>query len=137
MKIITAFICILLLFANMATAGQMKDDFLLKEKCGKLAKSIFESEYGAGTTIVDNQTKTSGYESHYNKKMNTCMMLTTTTITGGEIETRASLYDVIENKEYGYLIVRVPNEVIMCWVLNKSCKSFEGWEKLIKPYMSE
>lgn len=138
MNLMAAFISILLLIANIATAGQMKDDFSLKEKCGKLAKSRFESEYGTGISAVDNQTKTtSSYESHYNKKMNTCIMLTTTDIIGEETETKSYIYDIIENKEYGSLVVRMPNKVLMCWVLNKSCKSVEGWEKLIKPFMSE
>jgi hypothetical protein len=142
MKQRATIVAMILLISSVVAAGQVENNFSLKENCGKLAKLKYESEYGNGESVVDNQVeRTSDYQSHYNKKMNTCMMLTSTNIKIGEdMGNKILLQDIIENKEYGTIVIKPFDKVMMCFVNGKtykSCKSLEEWEKLIKPYMNE
>lgn len=54
---------------NESNAGTLKDEYELKERCGKQAQTWFRNEY------VDSS---SDYVNHFNSKMNTCLVLVTT-----------------------------------------------------------
>ena len=116
----------------------IKEDYELREKCKKRSNEFFSKEYGNGTVKTKDGTTTTYYTNHYNKKQNKCLLLLKSThIFNDKKSYRYSenLLDIDENQEYGYFIKNGKN--IVCFVLDKECKSKEGWDLLVKPYMEE
>jgi hypothetical protein len=111
----------------------------LQEQCGKRSNEFFNKEYGNGTIKTKDGTTTSYYTNHYNKKQNKCLLLLKSAYILNDKKKgnkySENLLDIDENQEYGYFINNGKN--IVCFVLDKECKSTEGWDLLVKPYMEE
>lgn len=106
---------------------KIKEEYDLQERCGKSCRELFSKNYDRGTG--------SYYNSHYNKKMNKCFM--SFLQMGGPIsDTRKILLEIHENKDYGVFSIK-SGEIIVCFVLDRKCKSEKEWDNLIKPYMEE
>ncbi len=94
------------------------------------------------------ETKCS-YINHYNRKMNKCYIVITTSIfyhrrEGKRVDTLIYhiLYDVLENNDFGYSSLYInskepTSQVSDCYVVDNKCKTEEEWFKLVKPYMEE
>ncbi len=90
------------------------------------------------------------YINHYNRKMNKCYLIITTSIFYHRREDKRIdsliyhiLYDVLENNDFGYSSLYInskaptPQSVSDCYVADNKCKTEEEWFKLVKPYMEE
>jgi len=115
---------ILLIFIVSMVGCNKKEGYDLQEKCGKRCEE-FSKNYKEKYSL----NKLS-YTSHYNKKLNKCFIL----LESFKIYNHHSLWEVNENKEYGF------NEfgnIPTCWVIEKKCKSTEEWDTLVRPLMTE
>ena len=117
-----------------------KDDYELQEKCEKRCEEYFKEDYGNGF----DEDGISNYTYHYNKKLNKCFILITSTEFIRNMENKIqnirikTLFDLNENKEYGSLIQFGKNiKTDDCVVLDKSCKSEQEWDLFVAPYMEE
>jgi 5'-3' exonuclease len=144
MKIYTITILLLLLsFVPFGYSEPNKIIYELQEKCGKICNEMFQKEYGkSGVKSDKTGTMMSNYSNHYNTKLNRCfILLTTTSIPKGKENNplvMKNLFDINENKEFGYLYKSHNNAVPLgCNVGNKPCKSEAEFEAMIKPYMEE
>jgi hypothetical protein len=111
----------------------------LQEQCGKRSSEFFNKEYDNGTVKTKDGTTTTQFTHHYNKKQNKCFLLLKSTHIFNDKKKGhrylENLLDINENKEYGYFIENVKS--IVCFVLDKECKSEQEWESLVKPYMED
>jgi len=106
----------------------------LQEKCEKRTKKIFSKQYNDGTIENKKGTFLYKYKHHYNKKLNKCFMVV---IEDGVLERYKKLLDVDENNSFGSVRVNNEQENLGCYLSEKKCKSEEGWDSLVKPYMEE
>lgn len=126
-------------------AGPNKEEYELQEHCGKRAQEIFKQENGNGITNTKDGQALTGYTNHYNKKLNKCFVLQTTTDLSYKNKqekksssTLITLYDVNENKDYGSFFMRDDDaQPFVCSVLEQACHSKAEWDALIKPYMED
>lgn len=84
----------------------------------------------------------SSYVNHYNKKLNKCFILITTTHYPKDKKTDVLLmkviYDINENLPYGnFDKYNKTTNPWCCNVLEKVCKYEREWDLLVKPYMEE
>ena len=112
---------------------QLKVDYELQERCGNQTREFFKKEYGDGVTTVGKGQMLSGYQNHYNKKLNKCFIIITSTSPSMKLK---NLFDFNENKELGTFVDN-KNLSMDCRVFEKSCKSEQEWDSLVKPYMEE
>jgi sensor histidine kinase regulating citrate/malate metabolism len=118
---------------------------VLQEQCVNRSKEYFKNEYGNGMINGENGERLiSKYTNHYNKKLNQCYILITSTQlirnTENKIENIGlkTLFELNENKKYGSLIkYENNNEIINCRILEKYCNLEKEWNLVIKPYMEE
>ena len=136
------FICVLILLwtTNNVYGASAKEDYELQEKCGKRCEEMFKKEYGRQGFAKDGTLNS--YQNHYNKKLNKCFILVSTTVPPQDKQTdflyMKFLSDINENKEYGsFLKSHKDPRPLTCYVLEKTCVSEMGWNLLIKPYMEE
>jgi len=106
----------------------------LQEKCEKMSGKIFRKEYKDGVIESSKGIFLYKYNSHYNKKLNKCFMVVTE---DGDLERYKKLLDVEENESYGSVRVNNDQENLGCYVRDKKCKSEDGWDSIVKPYMEE
>lgn len=106
----------------------------LQEKCESRCKRIFRKEYNNGVVEKDKSVFLYLYKSHYNKKLDKCFMAITE---DGVLERYKKLLDVNENNSYGSVRLNNDGQNLGCYVLDHKCKSEEGWDLLVKPYMEE
>ncbi len=129
----------------METKASAKEIYELQEKCGKHAEERFErwKKEGHSLDLSNTVTTVSDMANHYNIKLNKCFILVTSrfynTIKGKSVSASyIVLFDVNENKEYGFVIhlydAEAPNR---CEVLSKKCNSEYEWALLISPFMEE
>lgn len=124
----------------------MKEEYELQEKCGKRCEERFRKEYGKEgyTTDKDGDGMTSGYQNHYNKKLNKCFILITTRTYPKDkdnklgVYTGKDIYDINENQVIGsFSMFSKSVSSLECRVSERTCKSGEEWDLLVKPYMEE
>lgn len=134
---------ILMIFgiASAVYAASVREEYELQEKCGKRCEEIFKKENQFVKTTSDGQML-SGYQNHYNKKLNKCFILIETTNYPNDKKTDILymkwIFDVNENKEYGSVNkFRKNPSVSGCYVLERTCTSVREWDLLVKPYMEE
>jgi hypothetical protein len=117
----------------------------LQAQCGKWSQEYFNKEYSNGIINGgDGERLISNYTNHYNKKLNKCFILITSTEFIRNMENKIesirvkTLFDLNENKEYGSLIqFENNNKPINCRILEKYCNSEKEWNLLVKPYMED
>ena len=116
-----------------------KVDYQLQESCGKSCRELFMERYGNGLLQIDNQNIIVSYKNHYNKKLNKCFILlkSETVVKREIIQTLINLGDLNENKEYGRFQFTKENQLVVCVLLEKECKTEREWDLLVKPYMEE
>jgi len=121
---------------SFVVTKQSKEDYESQEICSKQSKKFFQNKYGNRTTSNGNRQGFSIYKCHYNKNMNKCFILITTTETMGNITWKyKSIFDIKENQEIGNCNFS-KGSWVMCKVSGKVCNS-EEWDSLVKPYMTE
>ena len=99
-----------------------------------MSKKIFHKEYKDGTIENSKGLFLYKYKNHYNKKLNKCFMVITE---DGVLERYKKLLDVDENNSYGSVRINNERENMGCYLLEKKCKSEEGWDSIVKHYMEE
>jgi len=125
---------------------KLKDDYVLQERCGKRSEEWVKSKYGDSN--YSSQTPigimTFEYENHYNKKLNKCFVLIykNTTFNDNSGNSREQeLYDVNENKQYGfvsYIFSKSKGDTkTICSFFGENCDKKGGWYSLIIPYMEK
>jgi hypothetical protein len=135
-------LALLTLPANNYAASE-KEDYELQEWCGTHAAEVSKRENGNGISQGRDGTITSNYAHHYNRKLNKCFILFTSTFTPRDSKklsasTDKSLRDINENKTYGsFLKFENDTKPFQCEFLDKYCSSEDEWDGLAKPYMEE
>jgi hypothetical protein len=143
------FIILGVLLINNAYADSLKGEYEFQERCKKSADEWFQREWGGKHTNKDEKWNTIvNYENHYNRKLNKCFVLLTTTsipITKKDhLIIQNVLFDINENKEYGrYDTAQNPiDKTILLsigYVLDirssskVECPKKAYWDELIKP----
>ncbi|MBI3793284.1 MAG: hypothetical protein HY280_00975 [Nitrospinae bacterium] len=120
---------------KLVGAINVKDDYDLAERCGKQASSAFKSLFGE-------KQESATFTNHYNKKLNKCFVMVVNKITVGrktkkELSRAVSIFDINENKEYGYYLKNAKDEAPKCSFLEKPCESEKDWDALTAPFMGE
>ncbi len=140
----TTLIAFASLFVAVCHAAPNKQEYELQERCGKVARETFEREWGKGGLVKqDGQTMMTGYENHYNTRLNKCFYLQSTTMypKKGDRNRNSTLlmllFDINENKEYGTFMGGGSVAPAACSVLGKQCDSEGAWKLLVKPYMED
>jgi hypothetical protein len=72
------------------------------------------------------------HQNHYNTRLDKCFILVNYTKKQLKV-----LREINENKIYGSIRSKKDGTIIICNVLEKSCKSEEEWDSLVKPYLEE
>jgi len=148
----TLFILIVLNFSNSELRAQSLQDQAI---CAAQARKTFQEE-NVEWDRQDKQTnlgmRTIGvdYESHYNAKINRCLMLVIRTYSfGKETSTSKSLYDAIERRQYGqYLwtsregkkyweVPPLSCELTPSHSETQYCKSEDEFSAFVAKYMEE
>jgi hypothetical protein len=129
--------------------NRVATEYDLQAKCSKDAKAWFDDNWGM-TSREKKETKLLDFTNHYNKSMNKCfieverhyLIDNKTESWTGEI----TLWDVYENSEYGrfganhYIrfenTVLTSDEVVLCELLDKTCKTVDEFNSLAQPYMA-
>jgi hypothetical protein len=156
LRLLTLFLCVIFLVAcqkkdeapkpasaNNSYAASAKEEYELQERCGKRAEEFFKQGYGNGINNTKDGQSIDGYTNHYNKKMNKCFFLLTTSYFPYKDKKTSNsifitLFDINEQKEYGSFFKRLnDNFGFVCKVSDKVCHSQDEWEALVKPYMEE
>ena len=111
-----------------------KEQYQLQEQCGKRGEEWFNKKYGN-----ENEPSLS-YRCHYNKKLNKCfirIIMDSKNKLDNKPYYREALFDINENREYGFFFM--DDQGINCFlmVLNKECKDRLEFDSLVKPYMEE
>ena len=142
---------VILSFLASALSGQLsaepnKLQYELQERCGKAAAAKFASDHPEGPEIRTKDDFTVyKYENHYNATLNKCFLKYTMRIVKyksssdpGYTTTDMALFDVNENKQYGYFLrfsfQQFPDYCIM---RDKTCTSEEEWQDFVKPFMED
>jgi hypothetical protein len=125
------------------TTQQTIAEYDLREKCSRDAKSWFKENWSR-----DKDTILLDYTDHYSKEQNKCFILVEYHYKFGDGESwvnNMTLWDVQENSKYGFFSenhaiftkpeYRSNNQVILCEVLGKECKTGEEFNRLISPYL--
>ena len=145
-KLLTLLISICIVFSlfGNSNADSAKEDYELKERCGKHAWEYFKKEYGNGMLSFDENVIISArYINHYNKKLNKCIVLVTTKSmpkTSKEVRTfiDKTLLDITELKQYGqFTKLSTGIQPNQCEVSGRHCSSEIEWDSLVKPYLEE
>ena len=132
-------------FASLdsAHAATTKEDYELLERCGKRAEELFKREWGSGISKTGETTTMGSYTNHYNKKLNKCFYLETSTALTPKGKNKGTseqmgLYDINENKEYGQFFKNDSDKLpFVCNVQGAECRSKQEWDSLIRPFMNE
>jgi len=142
MKVAIFFLLLLLTLFGDGYSASNKEEDGLQEQCRKSAEKFFGRAIGSGFRRDDKKTETMGYTNHYNRKLNKCFILVTTTIVpkfkDETVIIFKELLDINEMKTYGEIFAgRNDNKPFGCKVLEKFCQSEGEWDSLVKPYMEE
>ncbi len=132
---------------TISSAGSAKEEYELQERCGERCEEVFEKRCpsvlpeGYGRSYVDahGDLWIFSYECHYNRKLNKCFSLITSTTT---YYLNKNLVDVNSNKTVGACDFNIDSyaqhlSVKFCYVLSNRCQSESEWDALVKPYMEE
>jgi hypothetical protein len=119
--------------SSVSEKKNVKEEYELQDKCGQRTSEFFKKEYGNGISTDKYGQMMSGYQNHYNKKLNKCFIIITSTSRNMRLK---NLFDFNENKELGTFVDN-KNLPMDCRVFEKSCKSEQEWDLLVKPYMEE
>ena len=143
--LIVAVSVLLTLYLNTTKAASLKDEYQLKVLCGKQAEKWFEKEYGKNGVISKKDFTGgghAGFENHYNRKLNVCLIKQSLMLNDGAINKEhvwhmVSVFDLNESKEYGSFTQNGNLKTMDCVVNGKRCQNKDEFENLINPYMEE
>jgi hypothetical protein len=128
------------------TASDPRVVYELREKCGKDAQAWYHHYWEEDHTAVkDVRTIGSGFNSHYNERLNKCFVVVSSTTSTHDSTTKAtrflesvSLTDVLENKDLGdFMKSSDMSQPWACGVGDSKCDSQQGFEALIASFMKE
>ena len=111
-----------------------KEQYQLQEQCGKRSDEWFNKKYG------NENEPLSSYQCHYNKKLNKCfirIIMDNKNKLHNKPYYREALFDINENREYGFFFMNDKETNCAFMVSNKECKSRLEFDSLVKPYMEE
>jgi hypothetical protein len=122
--------------AQQATAAEL---YMLRERCGKLASSVYDKDYSPHTqTTATGGQEVFNYEAHYSQRLNKCFYLEV--ISFFEKDGRSNsmrLFDINENKEYGHYWQSDRFKFVDCMVGETRCSSEDEFRQLAKPYLED
>jgi len=142
MKIIIATLMLLFAVTGSVYAQSAKEAYELEERCNKRAIERFKSQYGDGLTHYNSELNAlTSYTTHYNRKLNKCLVLISASFVRAEKEKQYVLkrfIDVNENIELG-MFANLPyrDRKITCFVFGEECYSESEWDSAVRPYMKE
>jgi len=106
------------------------------------AEEYFKQAYGKKFWADDQTFFSAHYTNHYNKKLNKCFVLITTTKTPKKTNSAPliveTLWDINEMKKYGEIKrLMATVQTSKCEVLGNYCNHLSDWKSLVRPYMEE
>jgi hypothetical protein len=122
-------------------AGTLKDEYDLKKKCSEEASQYYNALW-VGTKInQDGSNIHAEFTNHYNKKLNTCLILTIVhnyEFMKDGIIIDKTLTDLHENSDIAvYNYQGQYKALTICRVNETKCKSEKEFDELVKPYMTQ
>ncbi len=111
---------------NCATPENQEEINALKKQCEKDCEEWVRAD--EKKFFRDKFT----HQNHYNTRLKKCFILINYTKKQLKV-----LREINENKIYGAIRSQKDGTTITCNVLEKTCKSEEGWNALVKPYMEQ
>jgi len=114
-----------------------------EQQCSKRAEAIFNESNWGGPEVFS-----SGYENHFNQKLNKCFMLVTVNSNGldGSLFFSKTLFDVNAGTQssLGHWNKQVPRGVadysvkpFACGMLDEYCQTDEEFDAFVKTYMEQ
>ena len=111
----TLFLSILIIFFTTSfmfivgcnNQNSTKEQYQLQEQCGKRSDEYFKNENGNGIINDKEHSRKVSYKSHYNKKMNKCLILLDgkgVKKNNDKIYKMKTLLDVNESKKYRVIL---------------------------------
>jgi hypothetical protein len=137
---------LLLTLVNTGAMAASDDEYdKLQKKCGYWSARIFKEDWGNGIVSTAESKTVYKYSSHYNKNLNKCFyLLTSTTLPLNGINNKGSaislklLTNLNDNKEYGQVIKRNSDaHPSSCHFKEVRCHSEAEWDNLANPFMSD
>jgi len=144
------------IFASIGifTSGTLSQSIDVQEKCASQAQISYQASEREGreqsTRLGAIFTGSSAYRSHYNTKLQRCLMLIDQTQTlGDQISTGATLTDANERHVYAIYIgisqenknrsevVPIVCELIPSWADKRNCTSRNEFDAFVASYMDE
>lgn len=116
----------------------LKDEYDLKERCGKRAAEVFKKDWGNGISNDNNSSSFASFSNHFNKKLNKCFYLITSKVTNYASKNTyhfITLVVINDNNIYGELID--DGDKVGGKVETVTFHSKKEWEALIKPFMND
>jgi hypothetical protein len=120
-------------------------DLESQAKCARDSKVWFNANWQ-----TDKDTTLLNYTNHYSKSLNQCFILVEYHYRVGTESSwfnHVSLWNVYENSEYGTFVeshwiytkpkFESQDAVASCKIVGKTCKTFEEFSDLARPYMSD
>lgn len=130
----------LFLFSQIVSSESNKSDkdlYDLQDKCRKTTDDTFKKEWGSGIVNSKDSVMVASYSNHYNKKLNKCFyLLSSTSSSKNNVIEMNSLWDIQENKSYAEFNSDSKG-VFFCHVKEYSCNSKKEWDSLIKSYIND
>ena len=134
------------LFYSSYAASNKQEEYQLQVQCSKDAKAYFremDRTRSSGPDKVNNSVNTiSDYINHYNRNLNKCFILLSTTTMYDRKSREADyliqrmLCDINENNCFANINI-YRERVYPCEMLGKTCHTEDEWNLLVKPYMEE
>src|SRR6266436_8501554 len=124
-------------------AAPNKEEYELRERCGKRATEYFRIEYGDGVSYTGLSRAESTFINHYSMSQNRCFILLTTRHFFDRIGNDTpppsvwiTILDVNESRVFGLFNQSTAKSIpSVCEVADRICHSKGEWDALIKPYM--
>jgi len=121
--------------ATSAWAGDMTEQYALKQRCGEQVTRYFSEGNKEGMFEDQSGTHSTSYEAHFNPKTLKCfmsMMYVTSPFRDKtkRASTTRELVEVNENKSYGSLFVFEDGQLMDCQVNGQQCHSATEWKSL-------
>ena len=119
----------------MANAEPNVAAYELQERCAKSAVQAWTKYYDNGNYSQGNIS----YQAHYNSRLNKCFFLEMRMTVNGknDVWNGLSLFDLLENKEYGGFTRSTLHGVVECRMQDVFCDSEDEWRQLAKQFLED
>jgi len=140
MRIRLGLVCLLtaIVITSNASARSLKE----QEICAKQAEKAYQAYNNAGS-VPGFKVESSWHQSHYNKKLNKCLILVDQMYQhNGETTTTAQLFDAFERRVFANYVLNLDSHFMDCELTptldeREKCSSKNAFDVFVDKYMEE